>query len=154
MQTPTTTVNRVVGLGGPGLSLPNGHVFVLASSTFANGSTFGMSGWVWGGAQVPIAPEDLIAAIIHDQYSVGPSIRPICTRSCFKMTNMIQVCSNFHGSRVFDINNRRDEFFIAAPVNFGTRNKLSLYLRLAKLKMRVNLLFSGWKCYFQDEIKT
>ena len=39
--------------------------------------------------------EYLIAASIHDKYSVGPSIRPICTRSCFTMTNMIQVCSNF-----------------------------------------------------------
>ena len=39
---------------------------------------------------------DLIAASIYDNYSVGPSIRPICTRYCFTMTNLIQVCSNFH----------------------------------------------------------
>ena len=34
---------------------------------------------------------DFIAASISDRYSVGPSIRPICTRCCFTMTNMIQV---------------------------------------------------------------
>ena len=44
---------------------------------------------------------NLIAASIYDKYSVGPSIRPICTRCCFTITNMIQVCSNFHWSRVF-----------------------------------------------------
>ena len=38
---------------------------------------------------------DLIAASIHDNYSVGPSIRPICTRCCLTMTYMIQVCSYF-----------------------------------------------------------
>ena len=46
---------------------------------------------------------DLIAASICDQYSValasfyekysvGPSIRPICTRCCFTITDMLQVC--------------------------------------------------------------
>jgi len=39
---------------------------------------------------------NLIAVSICDRYSVGPSIRPMCTRYCFTMTNMIQVCSNFH----------------------------------------------------------
>ena len=38
---------------------------------------------------------DLIAASICDKYSVGPSIRPTCTRCCFTMTNIIQACSNF-----------------------------------------------------------
>ena len=38
---------------------------------------------------------DLITACIYDKYLVGPSIRPICTRCCFTMTDMIQVCSNF-----------------------------------------------------------
>ena len=38
----------------------------------------------------------LIAASIYDKYSVGPSIRRICTRSYFTMTKRIQVCSNFH----------------------------------------------------------
>ena len=37
---------------------------------------------------------DLIAASIHDEYLVGPSIRTICTIHCFTMTNMIQVCIN------------------------------------------------------------
>ena len=40
--------------------------------------------------------KDLIAASSYDKCSVGPSIRPICTRCCFTMTNMIQVCGNFH----------------------------------------------------------
>ena len=42
------------------------------------------------------ASDDLIPASIYGKYSVGPSIRPICTRCCFIITNMIQVCSNFH----------------------------------------------------------
>ena len=36
-----------------------------------------------------------IATSIYDQYSVGSSIRPICTRCCLTKTNMIQVSSNF-----------------------------------------------------------
>ena len=39
--------------------------------------------------------QHLIAASIYDKYLVGPSIRPICTRYCFTMTNVIQVCSRF-----------------------------------------------------------
>ena len=42
-----------------------------------------------------VARADLIAASVYDKYSVGPSIRPVCTKCCFTMTNMIQVCSNF-----------------------------------------------------------
>ena len=38
----------------------------------------------------------LIAVSIYHEYSVGQSIRPISTRCCFKMTNMIQVFSIFH----------------------------------------------------------
>jgi hypothetical protein len=41
---------------------------------------------------------DLIPASVHDRKSVGPSIRPICTRCCFTMMSMIQVCSNFINS--------------------------------------------------------
>ena len=41
------------------------------------------------------SPPDLIEASIFDEYSVGLSIRPICTRCGFTMTNLIQVCSNF-----------------------------------------------------------
>ena len=37
-----------------------------------------------------------IAVSIYDKYSVGPSIRPLCTRCGFTMTNASQVCSSFH----------------------------------------------------------
>ena len=37
---------------------------------------------------------DMIAASVYDKDSVGPSIRPGCTRCCFTMTNTIQVCNN------------------------------------------------------------
>ena len=37
---------------------------------------------------------DLIAASIYEKHSLGPFVRPICTRCCFATTNMIQVCSN------------------------------------------------------------
>ena len=43
----------------------------------------------------PAMSTNLIAASIYDTYSVGPSTQPICTRCCFTMTYMIQVCSNF-----------------------------------------------------------
>ena len=43
---------------------------------------------------------NLIAASIYDKLSRGPSIRPVCTRYCFTMTSMIQVCSNFHRARL------------------------------------------------------
>jgi hypothetical protein len=39
--------------------------------------------------------QDLTAPSIDNKYLVGLSILPICTRYCFKMTNMIQVYSNF-----------------------------------------------------------
>jgi hypothetical protein len=38
---------------------------------------------------------DPIAASLCDKYSVCPSFRPICTRCCFTMTYMFQVCGNF-----------------------------------------------------------
>jgi len=52
---------------------------------------------------------DLTAASIHDRLSVGPSIQPICTRCCFTMTNMVQMCSNFHRVRVFVTNTSPDD---------------------------------------------
>jgi len=52
---------------------------------------------------------DLIAASIYDNYSVGPSIRPICTRCCFTKTNMIRVCRNVHWAGVCIMNIRPDE---------------------------------------------
>ena len=52
---------------------------------------------------------NLTAASTHGIYSVDPSIRPICTRCCFTMTHMIQVCGNFHCARVFITDTRPDE---------------------------------------------
>ena len=46
-------------------------------------------------------PSELIAASIYDKYSVGLSFQAICTRWCFAMTNMIQVCSDFYRTRIF-----------------------------------------------------
>ena len=54
---------------------------------------------------------DLIAASIHDKYSVSPSIRPVYTRCCFTMTNMIQVCSIFYWARIFIMYTRPNEIF-------------------------------------------
>jgi len=44
-----------------------------------------------------------ISASVHDNYSIGPSFAPVCTRCCLSMTNIIQVCSYFHWARVFII---------------------------------------------------
>ena len=44
---------------------------------------------------LPLRGKDLIAVNMYNKHSVGPSIRSIWTRSCFTLTNMIQVCSNF-----------------------------------------------------------
>ena len=52
---------------------------------------------------------DLIAVRIYDNYSVGLSFRPICTRCCFTTTYLIQVCSKFHRVQVFVIHTRQDE---------------------------------------------
>ena len=46
---------------------------------------------------------------IHDQYPVGPFIRPICTRCCFMMTDEIQVCSSFDWALVCITHTRPDE---------------------------------------------
>ena len=66
---------------------------------------------------------NLIAAIIYDIYSVGPSMQPICTRRCFTISNMIQVCSNFHWTRVFILHTRLDEIPSTFPQQWmrGTR---------------------------------
>jgi len=42
-----------------------------------------------------IHPRIEIAAGIYDKYSIGPFIRPICTRCWFAKTNMIQVAITF-----------------------------------------------------------
>ena len=52
---------------------------------------------------------NVIAVSIYDRYSVGPSIRPTCTKCCPTITNMIQVCSGFHRAGEFIINTRPDE---------------------------------------------
>ena len=44
---------------------------------------------------------DSIMASIYDKYSVGASIRAICTRCCFTVTNVMQTCRNFHCAPVF-----------------------------------------------------
>ena len=50
---------------------------------------------------------DLIAVSIYEKYSVGPSVRPVCTRCCFAVARMMQMCRKF--ARVFIINTRPDE---------------------------------------------
>ena len=62
---------------------------------------------------------NLTAANIHDQYSVSPSVRSICTRCCFTVTNMIRACSNFHRACVFIINTHPDEISPEACVAAG-----------------------------------
>ena len=52
---------------------------------------------------------DLIAVIVHDKYPVGPSVRSICARCCFTMTNVIQVCTCFHWARGFIIDTPLDK---------------------------------------------
>ena len=46
---------------------------------------------------------------MYDEWSVCPSIRPICTRCCFTMTSKIQVCSNFRWVCVF-ITNQHERY--------------------------------------------
>ena len=58
---------------------------------------------------------DLIRVRIDDKYSVRPSNQPICTRCCYTMTTVIQICSNCFCGRVFVINTHLDE--IICPRN-------------------------------------
>ena len=53
---------------------------------------------------------------------VGPSILPICTRCCFTMTNMIQVCSNI--SPMWSVTRRND--WEQRPHRCVTRRDLAL----------------------------
>ena len=55
----------------------------------------------------------LIVASVYDKYPVGPSIRSICTRFCFTMTNMTQASGDFHSALVFFRNIRPDEIHLA-----------------------------------------
>jgi len=52
---------------------------------------------------------NLIAASIYDEYSIGASIRPICTKCCCIILNMTQVSINFHLTREFVTHTRPDE---------------------------------------------
>ena len=55
-------------------------------------------------------PRTITAASIYHTYSEGPSIRSICTRLCFTMTNMIWVCSDFaYLARREDVRERHRE---------------------------------------------
>ena len=54
-----------------------------------------IGGRAGGGKETFGVYEELISANIYDEYSVAPSIRPICI-SCFTMTNATRVCSIFH----------------------------------------------------------
>ena len=51
----------------------------------------------------------MIAASIYDKHSIGPCTRPIYTSYSLTMTNMIQVCSQFHWVGVCIIDTRPDE---------------------------------------------
>ena len=53
--------------------------------------------------------QDLLPVSVYDTHSVGPSIQPIFTRWCFKMTNMIQACSESRRARVIILNTLLDE---------------------------------------------
>ena len=54
--------------------------------------------WAWWGW---IDRYILITTSIYDECSWGPSMWPICTRCCFAMTIMIQVCNRFDWAGVF-----------------------------------------------------
>ena len=43
-----------------------------------------------------VVAKNLIMVSTCKEYSVGPPIQPICIRCWFRMTNTIQVCSEFH----------------------------------------------------------
>ena len=59
---------------------------------------------------------NLMAVSIHHKHSIGPSIRPICTKCCLTKTDMIQLYGNFYSCRAFLINTRPDEILPTALV--------------------------------------
>ena len=81
LSTDTTTPEKKSQSLGDTVMLPNGSNH--------NG---GCTGRVSRGSVIA----GLIPEGIYHKYSVGPSIRSICTRWCCTMTNMTQVCSKFH----------------------------------------------------------
>ena len=93
----------------------------------------------------PRAGCEPIAGSARDRYSAGPSIRPIFTRRCFIMTNMIQVCSNFHSARVFIIDTGPDEKPEIGPIpveSASIAGAIESVLRIAD--QRVRATFWPW----------
>ena len=87
---------------------------------------------------------NLIPASIYQKYSVGRSIRPICTRRCFTMTNTVQVCSNFRSAQVFVANDRLDEICLAS-VGFALAVALDPMLGSAFSRGRFRIQGSGFE---------
>ena len=98
----------------------------------------------WGG-------QDLIAVSIHDDYSIGPSIRPICARFCFTMTNMILVCSNFLWARIFFLNSHPDE--IATRRSLLTAFATLYQKRLHKYSSSLSMYYSCPAWYKKRALK-
>ena len=70
------------------------------------------------------AESNLIVSSIYDKYSIGPSIRLVCTRCCFNVTNMIQVCSNFHRDPAYIIDTLPDEIALIMPFSILTHDPI------------------------------
>ena len=75
------------------------------------------------GLRVINMKKNLIRTSIYDELSIGPSIQNVCTWCCFTMTNMIQVCGNFHWARVVIINTRSDEITCQEQVQLTDLNR-------------------------------
>ena len=70
---------------------------------------------------LPTMVRDFIPTSIYDRYSVGPSVRSICTRCCFTITDMIQVCSKFRRAPAFITNIRLEEISSHRVLKFIAR---------------------------------
>ena len=97
------------------------------------------------GRVLSVLSRDVIAASIYDKPSIGPSTRPIYTICCFTLTSMIQVCSNFHRTRVFIMNTRPDE--MARVVN----TKVWTLSRVAGIASTVEFLTFVLKQLFRSK---
>ena len=51
----------------------------------------------------------------YDEYSVGLFIHPICSRGCFNIENMVQVCGNFRSAQVFIMITGPDDITASTP---------------------------------------
>jgi len=67
-------------------------------------------------------PTDQIAASIYDKYSVGISFEPICSRCCFTVTHMIQVCSDFQQAQASIIHARPDQIGLGGQYRIFLRS--------------------------------